>query len=256
VSVHGSAKAYPGFYRGALFSVGVQSTAPLVPLTLKAPQLRGISLSAIDNDTIAMQFNAGMNGPDRFSADVRDVTIDGGLVGVMLQNWTQNVRLRDVSVSRAVWGFGVFNHSSGNVIEDSVAMRCCRAFFAAATTSANRFKRNDAISCDSSYVDLGAGNYMAVGSGVNENIELGTSNTGACNLTNAVFTQTIFGLSRRSADDDDVDNTAEIREIQRRTAQTQFIDRGLAPSGMTVDEVVELVQQRIDSRFEYATEAA
>jgi hypothetical protein len=252
VSVYGAVQPLVGFYRGALISVGVSIFvgAPAgAQFYTSGVQLRNLALHAINNATVALEINNGLTRGNQ-SVTVDGATIHNGLVGVLYANNTENVLVRNVQVSRAVYGFVAQNYTNGDVFESNTAFRCCMGYFADATTSSVGFYGNKAVACDEAYSDLGTGNAMSVGTDARQNEELGTTGTGDCELSDPVFDPAIVPARRRRAvrDDGDAEPARQYTEAQLDTAQ-QLLDAGLIGASVTVEEAAAMIDYRLAVKF-------
>lgn len=182
-TIVGRLAPWPGVYRGALLEFDVQGDPSYHDafggnfgfLHQDAILVEGGSITATDSDTLAVHVRGDFT-PSLKSTTLRNMVISGGLVGVLLRNFSDGVTLDNVQISGASYCVAATESVRGVVVKNSDVFRCCIGYYADDTTAAIVLLHNTAISCVTAYSDSGTGNEFSTGAGTEgENREYGTN---------------------------------------------------------------------------------
>jgi hypothetical protein len=186
-SIYGTITQMFGIYRGALLEVDVQGDQGYLASVFspdrtfqKSLLIEDLTIQASDANTLAVHIK-GDASPSSKAITLRNVLIHGGLVGVLMRNFSYGVTLDNVQVVDSVYGIAATDFAIGASVKNSDVFHSCLCYFADETTTAIGLYENRAISCIEAYRDDGVGNEFSVGSGTDgNNRELGS--VGECEL--------------------------------------------------------------------------
>jgi hypothetical protein len=175
--------------KGSFVSIGFSDSFvdPTTPRTVASVILRDSTFRAMDNETVSISIR-GIYDKGDSSAYLKDITVHGGLAGVLLADGVGRARLENVHVTQAIYGIAVAKDAHANVIKDSSAAQCCVGLHADNTTRANVFQDNIATECAEGYDDQGTNLLVVDNTAAKANTEFGS--TGASCATpslNSVF---------------------------------------------------------------------
>lgn len=219
LTVVGSVPPLPGVYTGGMVSISSEVVPGSGPLTWRAEayDLRKITIRMTDDVSIGLHINTGimLANTRNTSVSVRDSTIHGGLVGVLLAGHAHHVMLQSVTVSDAPYCFVATNGTRTVTMKDCDAFKCCLGYWASPQSRGIGVYESRATTCGISYLDDGTNCELSTGAGSEGNNRLLDETGPFCTLPPLPFGPDVILL--------DVNNTVLNEGLNLRYG---FIDGG------------------------------